>query len=180
MILLLVMACSGCSNEPAPSAAPRWRQIACAEGAFTATFPGAPLRQATTRETPFGPVTVVLFVHECPALATTVAYSELPAASIALGTKEELLQRAEDGAIANVRGKLLKRNVAVVSGHDGIELLLHTKEGACIRNRLLVVNRRIYQILVAGTREQVASADAERFLDSLQLEQARETTSIGP
>jgi len=89
-----------------------------------------------------------------------------------LGSKmTKLLDGAENGMIQNVNAKLLRSSdTKLANKYVGREVKAELPNKGLVLARIYVINRRLYQIVVTGTREWVTSADATKFLDSLVVD----------
>jgi hypothetical protein len=165
--LLLVLA-------PLPAAAAgargEWKVFHSKEGNYEVQLPGSPQENRNSVKTSVGTVYVVLAILEVKKHeGYYVGFSELPEAVIKSETEDRRLDNARDGAVSNSRGKLKSEKQIKLDGHKGRELEIEVDGKTLIRARLYHVNNRLYQVMVVGSRELVASADTGKFLDSFKL-----------
>ena len=47
--------------------------------------------------------------------------------------------------------------------------ILIEKPSGCVRNRAVIAGKRLYQVMIQGTKEVVTSASADQFLASFEV-----------
>lgn len=147
---------------------PSWRSFESPAGAYRAEFPAAPGH--ATRDLPSeGGVlrmdrdTAVVGELEC-----TVAWVALPEAGRDTVSDPERLDGARDGSLGQLGASLVEERPLVVEGWPGREVV--GRAGATwLRNRLVVTEDRLYQVLALHPDGAEAAAAARRFLESFQL-----------
>jgi hypothetical protein len=145
-----------------------FQEFTSAQGNFRVEMPGTP-----TQETALAAgISFTIFHLEEREGAYGVAYADVPMVG---GLSPELVKRALDSArnamVANVKGKFLGESSIKLDGaYPGREIRaeLPIKDGMMI-GRLYVVKHRLYMVLVTGLSHWVQSANAKRFLDSLEV-----------
>ena len=60
------------------------------------------------------------------------------------------------------------RAVGKAVKHPGRDLLIE-KPTTVVRNRVVIVGNRLYQVLIQGPKQFVGSKDADRFFDSFEV-----------
>jgi hypothetical protein len=160
---------------PAGAAQDDWKEFTPPDGSFTVLVPGKPMEFKKSIKTPGGTVDVFLFeVLVTPGDGKFVAgYSEFPEASIKPGTEDKRLDNARDGALASTKGMLVRQKLLLLNHCPGRELLIKIDAKTVALVRLYAVKNRLYQLVVLGSEELVASPQAERFLTSLKLVRER-------
>jgi hypothetical protein len=164
LLLLTVVA-------PSSSAQLEWLEFGPKDGSFKVLLPGKPTEHKKSIKQDGNKVEVLLFeVAAGPGSGKfVVGYSEFPEASIKPGTEDKRLDNARDGAVAGVKGKLLRQEMLFVHGHPGRELLIKIDDKSMVIMRLYAVKNRLYQLVVVGSEELVTGRDAEKFLTSFKL-----------
>ena len=145
-----------------------FHEFTSAEGKFRVEMPGTP-----TQETVYAAgFPLITFRVEEEDGAYGVAYADIPMIQGISSTQlSRALDSARDGMISNVHGKFLGESKIRLDGkHPGREVRaeLPIKDGL-IKGRLYVVGSRIYMVMVTGLSNWVNSANAKRFLDSLEV-----------
>ncbi len=85
---------------------------------------------------------------------------------------EARLDRVRDGMVERVQGKLVRdKKITLEDKHPGRDLEAETTQPAKgrMRARLFLVGSRLYQVIVAGSKEWTESEEADRVLDSFRL-----------
>jgi hypothetical protein len=159
-IVVLMLVC-GCGK-------PEFTEFRCAGGRFTVQMPGTPREQQQS----VAGMTLKSYTVENWTGAYAVAYADIPWEYGDLGSKmTKLLDGAENGMIQNVNAKLLRSSdTKLANKYVGREVKAELPNKGLVLARIYVINRRLYQIVVTGTREWVTSADATKFLDSLVVD----------
>jgi hypothetical protein len=145
-----------------------FREFASAQGNFRVEIPGTPREETALA----AGISFTIFHVEEREGAYGVAYADVPMVG---GLSPELVNRAldsaRDGMVANVKGKFLGESSIKLDGtYPGREIRgeLPIKDGMMI-GRLYLVKHRLYMVLVTGLSHWVQSANAKRFLDSLEV-----------
>jgi hypothetical protein len=86
-------------------------------------------------------------------------------------TPEERLDHACDSAVARLGGKTLSRKkITLADNYPGRDLVAEGPGGKVIvRDRIYLVERRLYQVVVSGPKWWVQSATSRKVLDSFEL-----------
>jgi hypothetical protein len=173
-----------------------WRDFNSAEGKYSVQFPGKPEdRSATYRPATFGP-TVKLQAHhhlvELDKATFLVSVIDLPPGKPFdyAGTFQEMTGRV-GGTVTNQRdwtidgnnGKELEMRITntpffpegwvASAGNQGkaVELQINKPKGGFVSSRMVVVNDRLYQIVVIGEEATNDNADVKKFFESFKLTQ---------
>lgn len=135
-------------------------------------MPGNPKRQTQTQNSPVGPIVVNSFVVERTqeGVAYMVAYSDFPDNLVERVKVKELLDGARDGALRATQSQLVSQRDITLNGHPGRELEF-VKSEQITKNRMYVVNDRLYQVMVLTTKEQekFLTRSIAGFLNSFRL-----------
>jgi hypothetical protein len=160
-MLVVLLLLSGCGK-------PEFKEFKCEGGRFKVLMPGTPKEQ----QQEVSGIMLKSYSFENWSGAYAVAYADIPHSFGDLGSRMKvLLDGAESGMVKNVNAKLLQSSDIKLAGkHTGREVKAELPNKGLILARIFVINRRLYQVVVTGTREWVASPDATKFLDSLVVE----------
>ncbi len=138
-------------------------------GRFKVLMPGKP--PVTELKTPAGIMHVVQV--ETKTGAYLAGWIDLPLDAADTAEKAQArLDRARDGMIASIKGKLLReKKITLEDKHPGRDLLadVSAPDQGRLRGRLFLVENRLYQVIVVGTRGFTESEEADRVLDSFAL-----------
>ncbi len=140
-----------------------------ADGRYKAVFPGAV--KSDTKEIKAGKERLTLTIDMVELKGNTsflVSYIDVTDEAAKLPAAERL-NKTRDGN-KGATGKLVaEADVAVGrEKYPGRDILLETPDGY-IRNRAVVVGKRLYQVMVQGTKEVVSSPSADRFIGSFEI-----------
>ncbi len=165
LMALLALAVAGC--DPGY----KWQQVSNAAGRFTVDFPGQPKEQTQRVATPAGMITMHIFIFESSNTAFTVMYNDYPDVVVQGSDKNAILTGARDGAVGNVGGTVSDESQITVNGHPGRQFTVSVPSKKLeIKSKIMLVDNRLYQVMVAGRPGQATSADTSRFLNSFVLQ----------
>lgn len=161
------------SNPPsleAPAQTP-WQLFSRPEGGFAVQMPPGTVREGVQpMETELGAIDIHLLGIDLPTRLYAIVYQDFPEAFEA-ATPEALLSSTLEGVKGNVSRRLQDDRAITLGNHPGVDLYYEGFDGLSYKQRLYVVNRRMY-MLVAATSEAVSSSfieDADRFFNSFEL-----------
>lgn len=147
-----------------------------ADGGFMVAFPtGYPSPQADSSEVPtqIGALTMHTFLTEQAGAACMVAYSDYPESAFEGANVKALLDSARNGALNNVRGKLIKQKKISINGHPGLSVYFRGKSGSTTifgRFDYYIVAPRLYQIgFMALSQKEVDKPAVKAYFSSFQL-----------
>jgi hypothetical protein len=143
---------AGCGKE--------WKEASSPEGKFTVLMPGTPKEQSRTQ----AGITNHIFALEVKDGAYMVSYLDVPP-----GTPANY-SLAIQAAAANRQGKGVKESDITIEGHEGkaYEFEMGNPKGYAV-GRIVLVNNRLYQLLVMGANISSSDADVQKFLNSFKL-----------
>jgi hypothetical protein len=139
------------------------------DGKFKVLLPGTPKEQ---NQSAMG-LTVKAWSAEEKNGAYIISATDLPAALVGQGAAqlEQQLDGARSGALANSGAKLTSEKKITLAGkYPGrhIEADVPAKNGK-MKMRVYIVGNRLYSMIAVGNGSWADSADATKFLDSLEL-----------
>ncbi len=148
-----------------------FQQHASADGKYKVLFPG-PVKTETT-EILAGKDTLKLTLDTVELKGDiTFLVSYIDASDeVAKKPAGPRLEKVRDGNKGE-KGKVLDdREITVAVGEEkfpGRDVLLETPAGF-IRNRMVIVGKRLYQVMVQGSKEVVTSPSADKFIASFEI-----------
>jgi len=133
-------------------------------------MPGKPVEETEEVDSPAGKLQVHSFIVAVPrtALVYTIAYIDYPATA-ASKDPQTILKAARDGMLGRPERKLIE-DKELVLGKEKIpgRALLIEMPKLVYRARHFLAGRRLYQVVIVGSRDAVTSPDAEKYLDSFR------------
>lgn len=163
-LLVLVLLLTAC--QPAD-----WKEFSSKEGAFSVLMPGTPTEQTQKADTQAGTIEVHMFIFEQNGAAYMVGYNDYPEAIVQQADPSKMLDGARDGMVSNTQGKLLGEQVISLDKYPGREIQIETSDGKLtMKNRVYLVNNRLYQVGVVTPKEESNSANITKFLASFKLQ----------
>jgi hypothetical protein len=145
--------------------------FASSAGKYKVLFPG--VVKSEVREIPAGKETLRLHLDSVELKGDTVFLVSYVDASEEVAKKPAgpRLDKVRDGNKGE-RGKVIdEKDITVPLGMEkfpGRDLLIETPTGY-LRNRVVIVGRRLYQVMIQGTKEVVTSPSADKFINSFEL-----------
>jgi hypothetical protein len=147
---------------------PKWTQFVSRPDGFMVLMPGRPTFQRATAPSVSGATRVGTWRLQLNDGAEYgVVYADLPADSERT-PPDVLLDGARDGQLRHTKGKLLTERALVLHGHPGREETVKTTWGV-YTCRILLVRRRLFQVLAATPDSTAYTRDRGRFLNSFRL-----------
>ncbi|OLP17320.1 hypothetical protein BST81_16055 [Leptolyngbya sp. 'hensonii'] len=155
-----------------------WKSFLSQTGGFTILMPGDPLASKQTQNTQMGAIDTQMFVVERQqdSVAYMVAYSDLPPNLVQQVSKgeanvEQLFRGVRDGFVESIKGKILDERQITLAGYPGREIWLELPRDRKARNRIFLVNQRLYQVVVVvgKDKEKYLVKSVEGYLNSFKL-----------
>lgn len=145
-------------------------------GGFAVAFPnGYPNPRVDSSEvsTQIGSLTMYTFLTEQASSACMVAYSDYPEEAFEGANMKALLDSARNGALNNVRGKLIRQKKISINGNPGLSVYFRGKSGATTiygRFDYYIVTPRLYQIgFMALSQKEVDARNVKTYFSSFRL-----------
>jgi hypothetical protein len=161
-LLLFALWAVGCRSAPT--------ELVSKECGVAITMPGPPI---------YEPVTVViqgetLTNHQSRVLNDGITYGFVCTPAPGLGdgkTPQELIASAKQGMLLSGNKTFVSERDVTLHGQRGLELVMTmTQSGDTLRNRMFMFPNAAVNISVIGSKAAVALPVADRFLDSLRLQ----------
>jgi hypothetical protein len=169
--VVAVLVCAGFASALVSE---EWKEHTSKEGRFKVKFPGEPTKQ----EKPLaGGLNLYIFGVERNAgtEAFMVMYNDIPDENVRSNTPENMLKLCRDGVLNSSNGKVSKEKSIKVGGHPGLEFHFTGSSGGKDMEcswRLIIANKRLYQVAVLRFGQAPAPEDVRQFFDSLNLTNA--------
>jgi len=158
------------SSGAAHAQAGDWKTLTSKAGRFTVMMPGEAKEQKQDVPTPAGKITMTMYILEKDGTAYFATFNDYPAELIQKSEADTLLDGARDGAVGNVKGKLLEEKKIKVDAFPGREITFEALGGMFIgRSRIYLVKERLYQVMVLSPKAAGLPKDAGKYLDSFKL-----------
>ena len=152
-------------ETPVVAAAP-WREFSSGEGGFTALFPGEP-KQDTNPPDQNGHSQHRYAVNRGDT-GYMISYDDYAPGRMQTDT-QAVLARAQAAVLKAMGGTLRSEQPLTLAGLPGREIVFDMPDHTAGRVRVYVGHDRLYQVWFAGPAGQEASADTDRFFDSVRL-----------
>jgi hypothetical protein len=148
---------------------PTWKEFASTAGGFKVLIPGTPKQYTLDAESDFGKGVLHMNTVQAGKTMYGANYCDFPA-GIRMVPLKKVYDSSRDGAVANLEGKLASEKDIKLGEHPGREIRIDLAGGKQLfRVRVYLVNQRLYQVVVMGTKEAATSKEADKFLDSFKL-----------
>ena len=163
VVCLLLAMCQG-NAQPA-----EWKEFASKDGRFTVLFPGTPEQSKADTESDFGKGVLHMNTVQVGRTMFGAHYCDFPP-DVKKVPLKQVYDSSRDGAAENMQGKLMSEKEVKLGDHPGREIQISVANGRQLfRARVYLVEQRLYQVVVFGTKEAATSKDADKFMDSFKL-----------
>ncbi|MEO8762314.1 MAG: hypothetical protein ABI388_12180 [Bacteroidia bacterium] len=146
---------------------------------FTIEFPKKPTEQIQTVDSEIGKLTLNLFIYDASAVKTEsnlvylVNCTLYPDSLIDSDDTDKLgtvYRQAIDGAVANVKGKLLSEKVITIEGFLAREVRVDFQNGtAILKMRLCLVHNKLFVLETITETKKELNKSIDRFMNSFKL-----------
>jgi hypothetical protein len=145
------------------------REFYSAEGKFSVRtgFPVEKTEKSITAGT--AEITVRFFSARSGKTDLVVAFCDYPGSIADSVAPAEILDGARDGEVREVKGELLSETPVSHQGRSGRDLQIETPDGKVIRSRILLSDRRMYQLMAITKGGRIFSGKMQRFFDSFAI-----------
>lgn len=163
-LVAIIFICLSCKREE------DWLAFSSHEGGFMIEAPGILSEQIASMETMIGPIKFTAYVLEKDMVLYMVGYSDWPDSIVEKKPGGDLLDFAIEGAVANLKGNVIRKASISLGKYMGRELIIDQP----IMNqehtiRLYLVGCRMYQLSVVIPKRDEFKWNRSRFLDGFQL-----------
>ena len=148
---------------------PEYKPFASSAGRYKVLFPGPVKTDTRELKADFGALTLTLdSVELADDVTFLVTHLEYPEAAPKLEPAKRL-DKVRDGN-KGTDGKLLSEKELAVGTekHPAREVVIEKPEFV-LRSRIVVADRRLYQVMLQGPKGYVTGPDADRFFDSFEV-----------
>ena len=147
-----------------------WREYRPPEGGFSVLLPQKPGRSVRELSTPAGNITMHMFSARVGADVLAAGFADFSAPP-----GQVLVDAMRDVLVGNIGGRIQGERPVAVAGGTGREFFAtgtlgrgDSAEAGSLRARLIVRDRRYYQLVWLGARSGMAEADVDLFLGSFR------------
>jgi hypothetical protein len=170
-LVLMMLASPPARAADSPDAKP----FTSNEGRFTISFPGRPDESTSTLKSPIGDMVLHVFKvarsnDKKDKESYTLVYYDYPAEAIKSTTADKIFDAGQQGGLDELHWKLLKKtDVAKTDKAPASRDLEIEVQGVTNYARMILVENRLYVIMVAPDADRGAAERARAFLDSFKL-----------
>ena len=148
---------------------PEWKEFSSKDGRFTVLMPGTPEQEQADTESDFGKGVLHMNTVQAGKVMYGAHYCDFPA-KIKKAPTQQVFDSSRDGAVDNLDGKLADEKEIKLGDYPGREIRIEVAGGKRLfRVRVYLVDQRLYQVVVFGTKATATSKEADKFLDSFTL-----------
>jgi hypothetical protein len=163
--LLLVEA--GCSKPPAVTAS--WKAFSPPGGKFRILLPSEPVKQTPQTNTGFEAVTYRIVTALSSIAGMAVGYADQPRNNSFETNISKLLDKLRDQALIDLRGTLISEKQVKLGNFPGREFRASVPGGFSVRERIFLVNNRLYSLMIIAGAQGLDSVEAETFFNSFEI-----------
>lgn len=163
VVVLFLLAAGTAAQEP--------KKFESKDGRFAVAFPDKPTTR--TNKAPSG-VEMTLTALERGGSAYMVIFADLPADAVKKSKANDLLDNGEKGLVNNFKGRVTKsQNVEFgkqkFPGREIFADVTSDKNELQLRLMIVIVDARLYQVVMLGPRGTVLGKDGDRFFESFEI-----------
>lgn len=163
-ICLWLLFLTGCTTNNTPT------EYKTEAGGFIVNFLGVPQEEKKAVDTAMGSIDMNIYSVSKDDIAYVISTNDYPEQFVKSKNTKDILNDSRDGILSNTKGKLLYESDIQLEQFPGKELKYEVAEGAGItRQRIFLVNQRLYQISVSTGSEEKYSKEINNFFDSFKL-----------
>ena len=140
------------------------------QGQFSVLFPGKPTKKLQSVSTPVGEIDLWMFSAGSKKSGFAVGYGDYPQKIINESDPAKLLDGTRDGAVSNVLGSLVNETELDFHGYPARELEIEVPQKATVRARLILIDNRLYQVMVVSQSARILDRKGSEFLDSFRVD----------
>ncbi len=148
-----------------------WKEFHSNEGRFTVTMPGDPTQDSNTVQTAIGSVDIHMFHHDEFFLSFLVAYSDFPNRPDYVFKTEKMCEGDGNETVRKENAVVKSEQPITVDGNPGRIIILEKNQNLTIKTKMVWVQPRLYQVVVAANDIRAGSADIDHFMDSFKITQ---------
>jgi hypothetical protein len=139
-------------------------------GSFSILMPGKPASEKQNLETPAGSVAMVMYTAGSGNVGCVVAFADYPQKLVDSSDPQKLLDGAQNGAIKNVKGKLVKETRVSFNGLPARDVVIEVPGKAFVTARLIIASPRFYQIMLITPTDKGHEQDISKFFNSFRID----------
>ncbi len=158
--IFLMCGAASASADDKPAKADTWKTYTYAEEGFSASFPSEP-KKTTAKGT-------VVIAASVPVEGGAIQYS----VRVGEGVDKELAKLTFDTISKQFGDKVKSQKDIELKGGAGREMVIEMEvkdKVVVITQRLFIVNKHLYQVMVAVPKSKQEEAQSKKFLDSFKL-----------
>ncbi|MCF7954237.1 MAG: hypothetical protein K9M75_00400 [Phycisphaerae bacterium] len=140
-----------------------------AEGRFSVSMPGKPEKITQTVKSQIGDIVFTMFAADSKELGFIVGYSDYPADFVETSDPIENLGWIIYGVVADVKGKLVQETILEINGKAAKEYQVDIPEKGTLISRLILDDRRLYQLIAMFPTGGQDEKRVSEFLDSFKV-----------
>jgi hypothetical protein len=139
-------------------------------GNFSILMPGKPKTEKQTVETAVGSVDMIMYTAGSRKAGCAVAFTDYPQQLVDSTDPQKLLEGAKNGAIKNVKGKLVSETKVSFNGLPARDMVIEVPSEGIITARLIIASPRFYQLMLITPKDKDHKEDISKFFNSLKID----------
>jgi hypothetical protein len=139
------------------------------EGRFTAELPAEPAFSKLDETASSGPYVRYQWIADQGAKAWIITYNDYPAGTIAKTGLEQAYKNAVKGSIQGTKGELRSDKTITQAGISGHEILVSIAGPLIMRQRIFIMDDRLYQNIYAGPPDTEDDAEVNAFFAAFRV-----------
>ena len=149
---------------------PPFEQFRCEDGRFTVLMPGKPKQEKNTIDTALGKIDLIMYMAGSRKISCIAGFCDYPQKYIDSTDPQKMLDGARDGAVANVKGRLVSETKVSFNSKPARQFVIEVPNRGFITARIILVGPRMYQLMLIAPTNQGHEEDISRFFNSFTVD----------
>lgn len=147
-----------------------WRTFSAPDGSFSVQMPGPVEREDVSASLSGGAVVVPSYSARQGTTVFTVTYLDYRKTVQADVHPQDRLRAARDKVLESLQGQVFSDDTVEVQGYQGRDFsFVSASQEITVRHRLILVDQKLYQLMVVAEQGKLPEAAAQTFMDSFKL-----------
>jgi hypothetical protein len=136
---------------------------------FSATLPQGVKESRQRVKTPLGTIETFSYNAKSKYCDFAIAYCDYPDSFVAISGPAKILDGARDGAVHNVKGRLLGEAPVDLNGAPGREFNIETPQKMILKSRIYLAGRRLFQVMAIAKPDHAGDGKIAEVFDSFKI-----------
>ena len=168
-VVSILLSGIGCDGTAPKNALATWKTFSPPGGNFSVMMPPNPVEDVPKTKTAYEAKTYHIVSAMSNLAGLAVGYSDQPSDKAFEKDPKKVLDAVLKQAVSDQRGELISEKPITIKNYPGREFAASVKGGLTVRQRIYLVNKRIYSLMIITGSKGLDSPEARTFFDSFQI-----------